>query len=277
MLNKIIKHHNLFGHEINESLEFYMDDPLDRTVYCRLLHAVIEPQKKYCLNCPCLSGLEQGSGIQCDWIDVLSNEHVVHHEDRYKEYERVDVLIKKGVLSKKPYDPSKWEYKNSDDNKYRYVLGEKGESPLICFGINPSTASPEDLDLTMKIVKKRTQDDSRYDGYIMLNISPQRTTNPDALEYEENKFANEVNLHEIETILSFGYREIWAAWGNNITKRQYLSENLKQIIDISKKYNCKWFKADTNSEHPHHPTRLSSDTRLVEFNVEEYFDEKWGS
>lgn len=35
-----------------------------------------------------------------------------------------------------------WIYKNTSDNKSRFVLGTKGDKPLICFGINPSTAEP---------------------------------------------------------------------------------------------------------------------------------------
>lgn len=34
-----------------------------------------------------------------------------------------------------------WSY-IGDDHYERYVLGEKEANPLICFGINPSTAKP---------------------------------------------------------------------------------------------------------------------------------------
>ena len=34
MEKRLIRHHNLFGHEINESLEFFADDVLDREIYC---------------------------------------------------------------------------------------------------------------------------------------------------------------------------------------------------------------------------------------------------
>ena len=42
-----------------------------------------------------------------------------------------------------------WIYINTDDNKYRFVLGTKGEHPLICLGVNPSTATPQKLDTTL--------------------------------------------------------------------------------------------------------------------------------
>ena len=280
MSNKLISHHNLIGHEINDSLSNYMDDPLDRTIYCRKLHQVLEPTKKECKNCPCLSGVEQGNGIECSWDDVLENEHVVEHKDRYKEYERVDILIKQGQLTPKPYDSKKWIYINSADNKYRFVLGEKGDKPLVCFGINPSTATPEDLDHTMRIVRKRAlAEESVYNGYIMLNICPQRSTDPNGMNQAENDEAAERNLIEIENILKMGNVDIWAAWGNNIAARPYLKESLKKIIEIADKYNCRWLKAEdeNKSGHPHHPTRLRSGAKLVNFNIKEYYKEIWGS
>ena len=38
--------------------------------------------------------------------------------------------------------------------EYRYILGTKGKKPLICIGINPSTAEPDNLDNTLKSVER---------------------------------------------------------------------------------------------------------------------------
>ena len=92
---KPVRHHNLIGREINESLELYPDKPEDREIYCRMLHAIVEPQRKDCENCPFLSGIEQGNGIECTWPDECEEDHVVRHEDRFKEFERVDKMIEK--------------------------------------------------------------------------------------------------------------------------------------------------------------------------------------
>ena len=51
----------------------------------------------------------------------------------------------------------RWIYERDDKNLNRYALGyvfdESGRT-LICFGINPSTASPEQLDNTInKVIK----------------------------------------------------------------------------------------------------------------------------
>jgi hypothetical protein len=47
-----------------------------------------------------------------------------------------------------------WLYENNEDNTVRYILGTKGKKPLLCFGINPSTAEPEKLDNTLKSVER---------------------------------------------------------------------------------------------------------------------------
>lgn len=47
-----------------------------------------------------------------------------------------------------------WIYTNNKDNTERYSLGTVGEKPLICFGINPSTAEPNNLDNTLKSVSR---------------------------------------------------------------------------------------------------------------------------
>ena len=45
---------------------------------------------------------------------------------------------------------SKWVYVNNEDNTSRYLLGIEGSNPIVCFGINPSTAEPNALDPTMR-------------------------------------------------------------------------------------------------------------------------------
>ena len=38
------------------------------------------------------------------------------------------------------YDITKWIYAPNYYSEYRYILGTRGKKPLICVGINPSTA-----------------------------------------------------------------------------------------------------------------------------------------
>ena len=52
------------------------------------------------------------------------------------------------------YDIEKWLYAPNFYSEYRYILGTRGKNPLICIGINPSTAKPDALDNTLKSVER---------------------------------------------------------------------------------------------------------------------------
>ena len=52
------------------------------------------------------------------------------------------------------YDVQKWLFVPNKYDEYRYILGTRGENPLICYGINPSTAAPDALDNTLKSADK---------------------------------------------------------------------------------------------------------------------------
>lgn len=64
------------------------------------------------------------------------------------------------------------------ETRYRYVLGAFKEFPprgkvLICFGLNPSTGVPADLESTVKNLKDIAFSKG-YDGWVMLNLFPLR-------------------------------------------------------------------------------------------------------
>ena len=61
------------------------------------------------------------------------------------------------------YDHARWLYVPNCYGEYRYILGTRGSNPLICVGINPSTAAPDDLDNTLKSVA-RIADANGYDS-----------------------------------------------------------------------------------------------------------------
>lgn len=284
MEKRLIYHHNLIGHEINESLQFYADEIMDREIYCRKLHAIMEPKEKDCEYCPFFAGLEQGHGHECAWEDIEEqNDLVIPHEERYREYERVDKLIKQGILKppsritelhikKKPYDKDKWIYEHSINERYRYVLGTKGKNPLICIGVNPSTASPEDMDKTMKVVSRFSEKHGN-DSFIMLNLYPQRATYPEDLDDEMNEEAVKANIEIITELLKGKEYTIWAAWGDLIYKRDYLRFCLEQIIHITDQSLCKWISVGdrTKKGNPHHPLYLPKDASVEEFDIHEYF------
>ena len=47
------------------------------------------------------------------------------------------------------YDRDEWLYVPDFYTEYRYILGTRGLNPLICIGVNPSTAEPGNLDNTL--------------------------------------------------------------------------------------------------------------------------------
>ncbi len=165
-----------------------------------------------------------------------------------------------------------WIYDRENDNSARYTLSPKSDNYLFCFGINPSTASPEKLDNTVKSVERIAKRHD-FETFMMLNIYPQRATNPNDLDEVLNIKLHNSNLFYIEKYFKQNKQvKILAAWGTLINKRPYLKSCLRDIYLISKKYECTWYSIGKNSKsgHPHHPLYLSNDETMKEFNVEKY-------
>ena len=76
------------------------------------------------------------------------------------------------------YDIARWLYVPNLYSEYRYILGTRGKNPLICIGINPSTAAPDALDPTLQSVE-RIAHSNGYDSFLMFNVYAQRATSPD--------------------------------------------------------------------------------------------------
>jgi len=174
------------------------------------------------------------------------------------------------------YDISKWLYVPNFYSEYRYILGTRGEKPLICVGINPSTAAPDDLDNTLKSVE-RVAHHNGYDSFIMFNVYAQRATNPDDMELTYNNALHAQNMKAFEYALSLdrmGAPAVWAAWGTIIEKRDYLPDCVRDMIAIGNAYHARWYSAGKKSKkgHPHHPLYLRKDSLLGEFDVSGYLD-----
>ena len=95
------------------------------------------------------------------------------------------------------YDAAEWLYVPDFYTEYRYILGTRGENPLICIGINPSTAAPGDLDNTLKSVS-RIAAGNGYDSWIMFNVYAQRATRPDDMDRELNARLHAENMRAFD-------------------------------------------------------------------------------
>ena len=170
------------------------------------------------------------------------------------------------------YDIQQWLYAPNFYSEYRYILGTRGERPLICIGINPSTAQPGDLDNTLKSVE-RIAIGNGFDSFIMFNVYAQRATNPDTMEQQCNLLLHRENLTAFRYVLSISKQPtVWAAWGTIIEKRDYLAQCLRDMLAVGEELGAKWCCAGSISKkgHPHHPLYLRKDEKIKPFPIESY-------
>ena len=172
------------------------------------------------------------------------------------------------------YDIQKWLYAPNFYSEYRYILGTRGKKPLICIGVNPSTARPDALDNTLKSVERIALGNG-YDSFLMFNVYAQRATDPNAMEKALNPLLHRENMAAFRYVLSLSPEPaVWAAWGAVIEKRNYLSQCVRDMLDIGKEYGARWYSAGalTKKGHPHHPLYLRKDEPLKPFPVEPYLE-----
>ena len=175
------------------------------------------------------------------------------------------------------YDISHWIYVPDFYTEYRYILGTRGENPLICIGINPSTAEPDNLDNTLKSVS-RIAGGNGFDSWIMFNVYAQRATRPDDMDRELNRELHEENMAAFRYILSNVAQgispAIWAAWGTIIEKRPYLPGCVRDMVRIGEEYGAHWLCAGKLSAkgHPHHPLYLCKDEKTESFDIKNYLE-----
>ena len=170
------------------------------------------------------------------------------------------------------YDIQKWLYAPNFYSEYRYILGTRGKNPLICIGINPSTAKPDDLDNTLKSVERIAQGNG-FDSFIMFNVYAQRATDPDTMEKACNLQLHRENLEAFRYVLSISEKPaVWAAWGTIIEKRDYLPTCVQDMVAVGREYGAAWYCAGAISKkgHPHHPLYLRNDEQIRPFDVDTY-------
>lgn len=147
-------------------------------------------------------------------------------------------------------------YANTADDSARFLLGTLGANPLVCVGVNPSTATPEKLDRTITRVARYAELNG-HDSWAMLNLYPQRSTDPKgmhAVHLPELKAANE---QSIAAFIGGRKLTLLAAWGELINTRPYLRPMLESIVEITDASTCEWQSIGglLTSDHPRHPSR----------------------
>ncbi len=189
-----------------------------------------------------------------------------------------DEALREALLPNDAYAVSDWLYVPNHYDEYRYILGTRGKRPIICVGINPSTAAPNDLDPTLKSAE-RIAHANGYDSFLMFNVYAQRATRPDDMEMARNEWLHAENMKAFRYLLSVASADgaapaVWAAWGAIIEKRTYLSDCVREMTAIASKFDSVWYHAGPISKkgHPHHPLYLKSDTPLERFDTVSYLN-----
>lgn len=163
-------------------------------------------------------------------------------------------------------------YSNSRDDLWRFTLGKNGSRKIFTIGLNPSTATKEKSDTTVAKVEGAAQRNN-FDGFVMLNLYPIRSTDYNALPVEVNPEAFSENMNRIETLIAAEKNPVvWAAWGESIHARDYFVAATKELVDRLQKYGTSWlhFGSLTISGHPRHPSRLQYAWSFEEFNTSQY-------
>lgn len=200
--------------------------------------------------------------------------HVPQSPTAGLELELFAPALAQALCPSQEYDVNRWLYVPNHYGEYRYILGTRGKNPLICIGINPSTAAPDHLDNTLKSVERIALANG-FDSFIMFNVYPQRATRPQDMERECNWALHAQNMEAFDYVCGLAeHPTVWAAWGAIIEQRSYLKECLREMVAVGQKHGARWVRAGAVSKkgHPHHPLYLKKDTPVQPFDVSGYLD-----
>ena len=154
--------------------------------------------------------------------------------------ELFDPALEAALRPSPDYDVSRWLYVPNTYSEYRYILGTRGEKPLICVGINPSTAAPDALDPTLQSAQRIALANG-YDSFLMFNVYAQRATRPDDMEPHLNPALHAENRKAFRYLLSLSEQPaVWAAWGNIIEKRNYLMDCMRDFAADGQAASARW-------------------------------------
>ena len=137
-------------------------------------------------------------------------------------------------------------------------MWKKGKNNLLVICLNPSTADAYAHDGTTNNVEKIAKANG-FDGWVLFNVSPQRTPHPKHLPKTENETVLKENLNFLDTFVlknEFQVANVLLAWGNTITSFQhpYLLKYSTFILERLKKYELNyWCIKLTDKGHPFHP------------------------
>jgi len=166
-------------------------------------------------------------------------------------------------------------YTTNADNTCRFTLGKQGVRTLLVIGLNPSVATNEKADTTITKVGKVAEQNG-YDGFVMLNLYPVRSTDYRLLPQLVDRHAYKENINAIGQIVKAQTSPaIWAAWGQGITNKSYFARSCSELVADLAQHHVKWlqFGQLTAEGHPRHPSRIHYNWEFQPFNAAKYVAE----
>ena len=104
-----------------------------------------------------------------------------------------------------------------------------------------------------------------YSGYLMLNVYPQRATNPEDLHKRINKAYHRQNVDAIvQAIHKYKVDTLWLAYGDLIDHRKYFQRCLQEIYEALEIFDLNYVVAGTLTAkgNPRHPLYQAAKSQL---------------
>ena len=140
-----------------------------------------------------------------------------------------------------------------DEETHRYVLASRCTKPLVVIGVNPSTANEKHPDPTVRKVMGFAELNS-YDGFVMLNLYAQRSTNFKGVHNKRDEFLHQNNFDAIkEFFKTYNDLDVLVAWGNLIYNLKSATKPLNVLIAFARPLITE-FADNLNLKHPLLPT-----------------------
>jgi hypothetical protein len=158
------------------------------------------------------------------------------------------------------HEPTIWKL-DPEEAAHRFVIGNTSRAspdapPLIAVCMNPSRADHGQADRTVNRLIRASVEHG-YGGWLMVNLYPERSTDPSALS-EFDPALSSANCAAIERVLTqHGATEVLGAWGG--LKHASLRRGRRDVLDTLARLGVRLFSFDepTAGGDPRHPTPRS--------------------
>lgn len=154
---------------------------------------------------------------------------------------------------------------NGDNDSKRFLLEISGEKPLVVIGVNPSKANAVESDRTVDRAMYIAEQNG-YDGLLIINLYPQRTTDPTKLHQNADENLSRQNLEIITDLVNrIASPTVLLSYGDLLLSRAYLKENMKKILAIFPDTTT-WLKMGnlTVKGNPRHLSRLPYSIKITD-------------